>query len=56
MVDWKAFGAELRAARFSGPMSLHIEYEPGGRTPVEKTERMLAAAVRDRTRLAALLA
>lgn len=56
MVDWKAFGAELRAARFSGPMSLHIEYEPGGRTPVEKTERMLEAAVRDRTRLAALLA
>lgn len=56
MVDWKAFAKELRAARFSGPMSLHVEYEPGGRTPVEKTERMLEAMVRDRTRLAALLA
>ena len=56
MVDWKAFGAELRAARFSGPMSLHVEYEPGGRTAVEKTEKMLEASVRDRTRLLALLA
>ncbi len=56
MVDWKAFGAELRAAKFSGPMSLHVEYEPGGRTPVEKTERMLEAVVRDRTRLLSLLA
>jgi L-ribulose-5-phosphate 3-epimerase len=55
MVDWKTFGAELRAARFSGPISLHVEYEPGGRTPVEKRERMLEAMVRDRTRLAALL-
>jgi L-ribulose-5-phosphate 3-epimerase len=56
MVDWKAFGAELRAARFSGPMSLHVEYDPGGRTQAEKTERMLEAAVRDRTRLVTLLA
>jgi sugar phosphate isomerase/epimerase len=55
MVDWKAFGAELRRAKFSGPMSLHVEYDPGGRTTVEKTERMLEAAVRDRTRLVALL-
>lgn len=55
MVDWKTFGAELRSARFSGPMSLHVEYEPGGRTPVEKRERMLEAMVKDRTRLAALL-
>ena len=55
MVDWKAFGVELRKASFSGPMSLHVEYDPGGRTPVEKTERMLEAAVRDRTRLVSLL-
>jgi sugar phosphate isomerase/epimerase len=55
MVDWKAFGDELRKARFSGPMSLHVEYDPGGRTAVEKTERMIAAAVRDRTRVLALL-
>ena len=56
MVDWKTFGAELRRARFSGPISIHVEYEPGGRTPVEKRERMLEAMVRDRTRLGALLA
>lgn len=55
MVDWKTFGAELRRARFSGPISIHVEYEPGGRTPVEKRERMLEAMVRDRTRLVALL-
>ncbi len=55
MVDWKGFAAEMRKARFSGPISLHIEYEPGGRTPVEKRERMLEAAVRDRTRIVALL-
>ncbi len=55
MVDWKAFGAELRKARFSGPMSVHVEYDPGGRTQVEKTERMLEAMVRDRQRLVSLL-
>jgi len=55
MVDWKAFATELRLAKFSGPMSLHVEYDPGGRTPVEKTERMLEAMVRDRTRLVSLL-
>jgi len=55
MVDWKAFGAELRKASFSGPMSLHVEYDPGGRTPVEKTERMLAASMKDRSRLLSLI-
>ena len=56
MVDWKTFAQELRRARFSGPLSLHVEYEPGGRTPVEKREKMLEAAVRDRERLVTLLA
>jgi L-ribulose-5-phosphate 3-epimerase len=55
MVDWKTYGAELQAAKFSGPISLHVEYEPGGRTPVEKRDRMLEAMVRDRTRLVSLL-
>lgn len=55
MVNWPLFAAELRRAGFSGPVSLHVEYDPGGRTPVEKLERMLEAAVRDRTRLAAVL-
>jgi L-ribulose-5-phosphate 3-epimerase len=56
MVDWKKYLAEVRAARFAGPISLHVEYETGGRTPVEKREKMLVAMVRDRTRLAALIA
>jgi L-ribulose-5-phosphate 3-epimerase len=56
MVDWKVYLAEVRAARFAGPISLHVEYETGGRTPVEKRENMLVAMVRDRTRLAALIA
>jgi len=56
MVDWRRFAVELRRARFSGPISLHVEYEPGGTTPLEQQERMLEAAVRDRTRLATLLA
>jgi sugar phosphate isomerase/epimerase len=55
MVDWKTFAAELRAARFSGPISVHVEYDPGGRTQAEKTDRMLDAMVRDRTRLVSLL-
>lgn len=55
MVDWKTFATELKRAGFTGPISLHVEYEPGGRTPVEKTERMREAAARDRARLAALL-
>ena len=55
MVNWPLFATELRRAGFSGPVSLHVEYEPGGRTPVEQQERMLEAAVRDRTRLAGFL-
>jgi sugar phosphate isomerase/epimerase len=55
MVDWKTFAAEIRKAGFTGPISLHVEYEPGGRTPAEKTDRMREAAARDRARLAALL-
>lgn len=55
VVDWKGVATELRRARFSGPISLHVEYEPGGRTPVEKRERMLEAAVKDRRRLVELL-
>lgn len=55
MVNWPLFATELHRAKFSGPVSLHVEYEPGGRTPVEQRDRMLEAAVRDRTRLAAVL-
>ena len=56
MVDWKTFAAEIRAAGYSGPISLHLEYEMGGRTPVEKREAVLEAAVRDRARLMSVLA
>ncbi|HTV01484.1 MAG TPA: TIM barrel protein, partial [Luteitalea sp.] len=56
MVDWKTYLAGVRAAKFAGPISLHVEYDTGGNTAAEKQERMIAAAVRDRTRLAALMA
>ena len=56
MVDWKTYLAEVRAAKFAGPISLHVEYETGGRTPVEKRDNMLEARQRDRTRLAAMIA
>jgi sugar phosphate isomerase/epimerase len=28
MVDWPKFFSVLAAARFTGPVSLHMEYEP----------------------------
>ena len=52
MVDWPAFFAEIARTSFDGPISVHVEYDPGGRTPVERTERMMDAAARDRARLA----
>ena len=43
-VDWAWFGPALRDARFTGPISIHIEYE----IPAEQhTRRTLEAAVRD---------
>lgn len=56
MVDWPGFFAEVVKARFRGPISMHVEYEPGGRTPVEQRERMMEAAARDRTRIAGFIA
>jgi len=47
MVDWPKFLGMLAAAKFAGPVSLHVEYEPGGETEAEKREAMLAAAERD---------
>lgn len=38
MVDWTRFFSMLAAARFSGPISLHVEYEPAD---------MMAAIARD---------
>jgi L-ribulose-5-phosphate 3-epimerase len=51
MVNWPAFFAEIAKAGFAGPISIHVEYEPGGRTPVEKQDRMMEAAARDRARI-----
>jgi len=51
MVNWPAFFAEIAQARFAGPVSVDVEYEPGGRTPVEKRDRMMEAAARDRARI-----
>jgi L-ribulose-5-phosphate 3-epimerase len=56
MVDWPGFFAEVVKARFRGPISMHVEYDPGGRTPVEQRERMMEAAARDRARIAAWIA
>jgi sugar phosphate isomerase/epimerase len=47
MVDWTEFFRLLRDVPFAGPISLHIEYDPGGRTPAERFENSFAAAERD---------
>jgi sugar phosphate isomerase/epimerase len=46
-VDWSWFAAKLREAQFSGPISLHLEYETGGSTPEERRRRAIDAARRD---------
>jgi L-ribulose-5-phosphate 3-epimerase len=46
-VDWTWFATTLRAANFSGPISLHLEYEIPGATPQERVHRTLEAARRD---------
>ncbi len=47
MVRWNDFFAQLVRVRFEGPISLHIEYDPGGETKAARFERSLAAAERD---------
>ena len=47
MVDWDAAIPLLKMATFSGPVSLHIEYDPGGRTQTERYDRALESAARD---------
>lgn len=47
MVQFPAFFELLRASRFQGPISLHIEYDPGGATKGARYERSLEAADRD---------
>lgn len=47
LVKWPAFIALLKATPFAGPISLHIEYDPGGKTKAEKYDRAVDAAARD---------
>ena len=56
MVDWKQFFAALARSGFHGPVSLHVEYEIPGATPVAQRENTLAAAERDLAFLRAGLA
>lgn len=47
MVDWSWFSNTLRNAPFTGPISLHLEYDIPGSTADERTRRTLEAAKRD---------
>jgi sugar phosphate isomerase/epimerase len=47
LVDWAWVGSLLRDARFSGPISIHIEYEVPSATPADRTAGTLEAARRD---------
>lgn len=49
MVRWSEFFALLAKIPFAGPISLHIEYDPGGSTKIERFDKSLAAAARDLT-------
>lgn len=49
IVDWASFIPLLRATPFPGPISLHIEYDPGGKTKAERYDRAFEAANRDWT-------
>ncbi len=49
MVNWPDFFRLLARILFPGPISLHIEYDPGGATKAERFENSLAAAQRDLT-------
>jgi sugar phosphate isomerase/epimerase len=47
MVPFEQFFKILATTRFPGPISLHIEYDPGGATKAARFENSLAAAARD---------
>lgn len=49
MVNWDEFFQLLNRFPFPGPLSVHIEYDPGGKTRSERVENCLAAAQRDIT-------
>lgn len=47
MVNWKAYFAMLAQAKFSGVVSLHLEYDVPGTTPAQQEQNTLTAAARD---------
>lgn len=47
MVRWPEFFKLLAKTEFQGPISLHIEYDPGGATRSARFDNCLAAAARD---------
>lgn len=47
MTDYAKFFPLLKAASFTGPLTLHIEYDPGGKTKTERYDRALEAGARD---------
>jgi sugar phosphate isomerase/epimerase len=47
MVRWGEFFDLLAKIPFTGPISLHIEYDPGGTTNAARFENSLTAAERD---------
>jgi sugar phosphate isomerase/epimerase len=47
MVNFGEFFQLLANVPFAGPISVHIEYDPGGSTRVERIDNALAAAQRD---------
>lgn len=47
MVDWPDVFRQLARFPFPGPLSIHIEYDPGGSTRSERIDNSLAAAQRD---------
>jgi L-ribulose-5-phosphate 3-epimerase len=47
MVRWPEFFRELARVPFPGPISLHIEYDPGGSSKADRFEKSFLAAERD---------
>jgi sugar phosphate isomerase/epimerase len=47
LVDWAWIGSVLRDAHFTGPISIHLEYDIPAGAPQERTGRTLDAARRD---------
>jgi sugar phosphate isomerase/epimerase len=47
MVRWPEFFRLLAKVRFDGPLSLHIEYDVGGKTKAERLDNGLTAAQKD---------